>query len=482
MELERLEPASSHRLSTEKNLTVLQLSAHPVYTSWARVETAEPASGTMTPGQTDATVQEKQATTRDWSTVVFPQKSSVTAPAQKCFPDQGSIREQETSSTANLEDTEDNEEFLEQLMSITSHSLPQMEVEEKYSIAKELGSGSYGHVLQVQHRERGTSMALKLMSKERTGRREFLREYCIALCLSSHHILLRTTGIAFETSTHYGFAQELAPAGDLCAILESGEGLPEIQVKRCAAQLADALDFMHGKALVHRDIKLDNVLLFDKECRQVKLGDFGLTRVEGTQVAAMSGTLPYSPPELCLLEGTETLALDTSLDVWAFGVLLFCLCTGCFPWDVAMSPDPQFDEFGIWQNRTVPGEAPCLWKGLTTHTLDMFRRLMAIDPNRRSPAIEVHKYLLLPWRVDSCGETQSPKDDPPKAVDSDAFLSGPTGDNTDLGSSSKENCPGQIQPELTVSEKTHTIQNGHSPGSKPNPQEDLWLTEPGLQP
>nr|XP_028559371.1 uncharacterized serine/threonine-protein kinase SBK3-like isoform X1 [Podarcis muralis] len=435
----------------------------------------------MTPGQIDAIGHEKQATTREWSVVVFPQKTS-TAPAQKCLPDQGSIHEQNTTSTEALEDIEDNEELIEQLMCITSDSLPQLEVEEKYDIAKELGSGSYGHVLHIQHRERGTSMALKLMSKERTGRHEFLREYCIALCLSSHRALLRTTGIAFETSTHYGFAQELAPAGDLCAILNSGEGLPEVQVKRCAAQLAEALDFMHGKGLVHRDIKLDNVMLFDKECRQVKLGDFGLTRVEGTQVAAMSGTLPYSPPELCLLEGTETLALDPSLDVWAFGVLLFCICTGCFPWDVAMSPDPQFEEFGIWQNRTVPGEAPALWRGFTTHLLGLFRRLMAIDPNRRSPAVEVHKYLALPWRVDSCGGTQSPQDEPLNTMDSGAFLNDPIGGNTNLGNRSQENCPGEILPELILCEKTHTIQNGHSPGSNPSPQEASWLTEPGLQP
>lgn len=182
------------------------------------------------------------------------------------------------------------------------------------------------------------------------------------------------------------------------------EGLPEAQVKRCAAQLAEALDFMHGKALVHRDIKLDNVLLFDCECRRVKLGDFGLTRLEGTPVCAMSGTLPYAPPELCLLEASETLELDASLDVWAFGVLLFCLGTGCFPWDVAVSPDPQFEEFGAWQNSTVPGEAPAPWRAFSTAAQEMFRRLLTLDPNRRSPAIEVHKYLPLVWLASSLRE------------------------------------------------------------------------------
>ncbi|TFJ99668.1 general transcription factor 3C polypeptide 2 [Platysternon megacephalum] len=161
---------------------------------------------------------------------------------------------------------------------------------------------------------------------------------------------------------------------------------------------------MHGKALVHRDIKLDNVLLFDCECRRVKLGDFGLTRLEGTPVCAMSGTLPYAPPELCLLEASETLELDASLDVWAFGVLLFCLGTGCFPWDVAVSPDPQFEEFGAWQNSTVAGEAPAPWRAFSTAAQEMFRRLLTLDPNRRSPAIEVHKYLPLVWLASSLRE------------------------------------------------------------------------------
>uniref|UniRef100_A0A8C8VPV3 Protein kinase domain-containing protein n=1 Tax=Pelusios castaneus TaxID=367368 RepID=A0A8C8VPV3_9SAUR len=309
----------------------------------------------------------------------------------------------QAASEMDLPEVEDNAEFLEQLMAVTSRSLPQLELQDQYTIIKELGSGTYGNVLLAEHRERGTALALKLMPKERTERRAFLREYCIALCLSAHAGFLNTLPIAFESPTHFAFAQELAPAGDLCAIVQDG-GLPEAQVKRCAAQLAEALDFMHGKALVHRDIKLDNVLLFDRECRRVKLGDFGLTRLEGTPVCAMSGTLPYAPPELCLLEAPETLELDTSLDVWAFAVLLFCLCTGCFPWDVAASADLRFEEFGAWQNSTVGGQTPAPWRVFSAAAQEMFRRLLALDPNRRSPAIEAHKYLSVAWLVSGRGE------------------------------------------------------------------------------
>jgi len=200
------------------------------------------------------------------------------------------------------------------------------------------------------------------------------------------------------------------------------EGLAEELVKRCASQLAEALDFMHSRALVHRDVKLDNVLLFDRECRRVKLGDFGLTRMQGSAVGAMSGTLPYAPPELCLLEGSDTLELDSSLDVWAFAVLLFCLCTGCFPWAVAASSDPQFEDFCIWQSGTEGHGVPASWRIFGSGVLEMFRRLLTLDPDRRSPAIEVQKYLSLPW-------VMAPSAREPAPSSSQSPLTGSTGES-----------------------------------------------------
>ncbi|NXG49051.1 SBK1 kinase, partial [Psilopogon haemacephalus] len=244
----------------------------------------------------------------------------------------------------------------------------------------------------------GSEVVLKLLLKEKTSRSSFLREYCIGRCLAGHGACLPALPLAFETSTHFAFAQELAPAGDLCSLLSPGEGLEEELVKRCARQLAEALDFMHSHGLVHRDVKLDNVLLCDPQCRRVKLADFGLTRVQGTPVGAMSGPLPYSSPELCRLRGCQTLELDSSLDVWAFAVLLFCLCTGCFPWGVAASSDPHFEVFRAWQEGSEGGEeAPGAWQSFSQGALQMLRRLLKLDPDRRSPAREVQNYLDLPW-------------------------------------------------------------------------------------
>uniref|UniRef100_A0A8C6ZML8 Protein kinase domain-containing protein n=1 Tax=Nothoprocta perdicaria TaxID=30464 RepID=A0A8C6ZML8_NOTPE len=296
---------------------------------------------------------------------------------------------------ASEEDEEENEAFLEWLMARTGREVPLQELEERYEVLEELGSGTYGRVVLAEPRDGGSPVVLKLMAKEHTDRRTFLREYCIGRCLSSHEACVRALPVAFESATHFAFAQELAPAGDLCDLPSSPqEGLAEVLVKRCASQVAAALDFMHSRALVHRDVKLDNVLLFDSECRRVKLGDFGLARLQGWPVRAAAGALPYAAPELCALRGADTLELDPSLDVWAFAVLLFCLCTGCFPWAAALATDPQFEGFSAWQGgRAVPPS----WRPFGAGAREMFRRLLALDPDRRSPAVEVHKYLALPW-------------------------------------------------------------------------------------
>lgn len=62
-------------------------------------------------------------------------------------------------------------------------------------------------------------------------------------------------------------------------------------------QVAIALDYLHCKKLVHRDIKPENILIFDRECRKVKLSDFGMTRRAGSPVKRVSSvSLPAPPP------------------------------------------------------------------------------------------------------------------------------------------------------------------------------------------
>ncbi|XP_077168969.1 serine/threonine-protein kinase SBK1-like [Paroedura picta] len=293
---------------------------------------------------------------------------------------------------------------LEEMVLLTSQNLPQVEVTSSYTILRELGSGSYGHVLMAVHQRQGTPMALKFVHKKDTELQDFLSEYCIALTLGAHPCIATALGIAFQTPQHYVFAQELALANDFFSLMVPQVGVPERRVKRCALQLASALDYMETKGLVHRDVKPENVLLCDPECRRIKLTDFGLSCPQGHLIEALPESLPYTAPELCVLGPTARLEAQPSLDTWSLGVLLFCVLTGYFPWLTAMPADRHYRTFACWHRSPRFAPRPPHWERFTAPALEMLKGLLTPNPAHRCPAKEVMNHIKAPWLLP---ETQS---------------------------------------------------------------------------
>ncbi|OCT70735.1 serine/threonine-protein kinase SBK1 [Xenopus laevis] len=298
----------------------------------------------------------------------------------------------------NLNERRRSEILLEEMLLLTAQNLPEVEMKDNYTILKELGNGSYGHVLLAMNQSQGNLMALKFMQKSITDLHVFLGEYCVSLILAAHPCIIGTFGIAFQTDSHYVFAQELA-VDNLFSLMKPQIGVPEMTVKRCAIQLSSALEYMHIKGLVHRDIKPENILIFDQECRQVKLTDFGLTCTKGTSVESLPENLPYTAPEMCKLGALDRLIVQTSLDVWSFGVLLFCILTGYFPWNSAVPTDKNYSAYTKWHRSSRIFKLPMQWNVLTTEALEMLRKMLVLEPTKRCTPNEVMNCLKTPWKI-----------------------------------------------------------------------------------
>ncbi|XP_068121489.1 serine/threonine-protein kinase SBK1-like [Hyperolius riggenbachi] len=292
---------------------------------------------------------------------------------------------------------------LQHLISQVSANMRTMEVTEYFVPILELGSGSYGNVLLAKHRHSGQMAAVKRMAKEKTPMDDFLMEFGISLSLSCHPHIITTYELAFQTSMDYVFVQEVAPAGTLLSIVKPNVGLEEELLKRCILQICTALDFMHSRGLVHRDIKLDNILLMDFSCHRVKLSDFGLTRLQGTYVPPMASIIPYMAPELCSLDQGEHLLLNSSLDVWAFGVLIYSALLGSVPWKEAVYEDDQYIDFAWWQILNDITTAPGGWKKISLAARYMFWDILAINSSERCSAMDIVKYIHLPWKGGTFG-------------------------------------------------------------------------------
>ncbi len=197
-----------------------------------------------------------------------------------------------------------------------------------YRLVEELGFGGMGVVYRAHDERLGRDVAIKVlapwMSPDPASRGALLRE--ARLASSINHPNVCTVHEVGEADGRVYIVMELVRGETLGSIVPEG-GLPASRVLRYGLQIADALGEAHRAGLIHRDLKINNVMI--TETGLLKVLDFGIAvpadaAHEGEDES--QGTPAYMAPETI-----ERGVSSARSDLWSFGVLLYEMCTGRRP-------------------------------------------------------------------------------------------------------------------------------------------------------
>ena len=235
-----------------------------------------------------------------------------------------------------------------------------------------LGKGSFGEVFLVQKINTKEKFAMKVLRKERIMGQNLLK-YALAernVLSLSHHPFIVKLNYAFQTSTKLFLILEYCPNGDLAKHLMLEKRFSEPRAKFYICEVLLALENLHQRDIIFRDLKPDNVVL-DKD-GHCKLTDFGLSKegVNENQFAqSFCGSIAYLAPEMLKKKGH-----GKAVDWYLLGVLFYEMLIGITPYFTGRKEDIFHNiEYGELK---IPNF-------VSPEAAEILRRLLERDPSKR---------------------------------------------------------------------------------------------------
>ncbi|KAK9320744.1 kinase-like domain-containing protein [Lipomyces orientalis] len=229
----------------------------------------------------------------------------------------------------------------------------------------------------TERREEGTNKSSSDESKEiRT-----IREAAIASLLD-HRYICAVREVMVMTH-HYYMVFEYVNGGQMLDYIISHGRLKEKQARKFARQIASALDYCHHNSVVHRDLKIENILI--SKSGDIKIIDFGLSNLYSPRslLKTFCGSLYFAAPEL--LNAKQYVGPE--VDIWSFGIVLYVLACGKVPFDDQSMPALHAKikrghvEYPNW---------------LSAECKNLLSRMLVVDPKARATLSEIVNH---PWML-----------------------------------------------------------------------------------
>ncbi|XP_053310358.1 NUAK family SNF1-like kinase 2 [Spea bombifrons] len=274
----------------------------------------------------------------------------------------------------------------------------------RYEFLETLGKGTYGRVKRARDKQ-GREVAIKSIRKDRIKDEQDIlqirRETEIMSSLSHPHII--SIYEVFENSSKIVIVMEYASQGDLYDYISERQKLSEQEARRFFRQIVSAVQYCHANGIVHRDLKLENILL--DENKNVKIADFGLSNIyhSDSYLQTYCGSPLYASPEI--VNGRPYIGPE--VDSWSLGVLLYILVHGSMPFD-----GHDYKKLvtqitcGAYKEPSHPSDA-----------CGLIRWLLMVNPERRATLSDAANHWWVNWGY------QQPLNEPETCKDADNALS-----------------------------------------------------------
>uniref|UniRef100_A0A3Q1HS85 Protein kinase domain-containing protein n=1 Tax=Anabas testudineus TaxID=64144 RepID=A0A3Q1HS85_ANATE len=208
-----------------------------------------------------------------------------------------------------------------------------VELREIYQFGRKLGQGSFGVVYEATHIETQTKWAIKEVCRPAAGssKVKMLGHEINILKQVNHDCIIHLKEV-YDTAKMIYLVTELCAGGELNQLLQRKKVFTEDETRHIIRSLADAVVYLHKRDIVHRDLKLENILVknsVDDDGRiNIKVTDFGLSVQTGgvgieNIMTEACGTLIYMAPEMMSGRGYSQWC-----DLWSIGVVMYMLLCG----------------------------------------------------------------------------------------------------------------------------------------------------------
>jgi NIMA (never in mitosis gene a)-related kinase len=264
-----------------------------------------------------------------------------------------------------------------------------------YKIVKLLGEGSFGKAYLAKCDKEDKKYVIKqVMMDGMTDqeKRETFNEAVILKKLDHPNIIkFKEVFIQRKPNEALNIVTEFADGGDLSQKIEQQKKkpFPESQILDYITQICLALQHIHKKKIIHRDLKSGNVFLMKSGL--VKLGDFGIAKgLKSTweKAKTMVGTPYYLSPEII-----NSKPYDSKCDIWALGILLYELMTFKMPFNAVSLP-----LLSIKINRGVYQPPPDTY---SSEIRDLLKKCLTLDPEERPSIDDILQLPLIKNRINN---------------------------------------------------------------------------------